>query len=236
MSIRPSTSVWYRTAAALSAAALLTLVGVSSAHAKGTEPDSEQTEIKLVQLHDNDMWSPVSSPEPLNLDRPSSLATGNTNNGDVTPYLINLSQWIACFTFNISDEVFGEYYWIQAGRGVKLQCGNEQYGYKHIDKRHKPEWEQVYNKAVAAGWSASAYGTQSWDDLMHIVMANQIGIGGDYYEESAISQKACSYARFGLYNVQTNKLVYTFGTEIVWSMNLNRIITSYPSSRGTCNT
>ena len=215
---------------------LLTIAGAGAAQANEPVTNQVSDTVELVLLNNDGSWSPVEAPEPLNLHGPEGEPTGTGDEGAVTPYLINFSQWTSCFVLNNAGEVFGTYWWVQGGGAVTLQCGNNSYGYKHlIAQGHDTQWNTVFNNALAAGWTASVSSSTSWDDLMHMVLANQLGVGGSYYSENPISQKACTYSTYGLYNTSTGKVVYTFGSEAVWSMNNNRIITSYPSSRGYCN-
>lgn len=215
--------------------ALFTTAGAGAAHAEEPITPPEQGVVELVQLDDAGNWIPVDVPPPLDLEAPQESSSTPADSGAATPYLVSPSQWTSCFMFNLSGTVFATYWWVQGNRAVTLECGNSGYGYKHlIAKAHDADWTKIYNNAIAKGWTASAYGATTWDDLMNVVLANQLGVPGPGYQTNPATQKACTYSTYGLYNTSTGKIVYSFGAEAVWSMNNNRIITSYPSSRGYC--
>lgn len=212
----------------------------SSGVAQASEPLEAEPPgtLELVIQAEDGSWVPVEIPEPLDLEAPSAPAAEDVGEGTVTPYLVNPTQWTACFVFNLDATVFATYAWVTPPTTtyVELQCGNSSYGYKHIIAQgHDTHWQTVFNAAVAAGWSNGTYGAYSWDDLMNIVLAMQLSMLGGYYAENPISNKACNNDRFGLWNTSTNTIVYSFSAETVWSTNNQRIITSYPSSRSICN-
>lgn len=218
------------------AALLLTTSGAHLAQAVEEPASVGQDTVELVRLNSDGSWVPVEAPKPLKLEKPQNSLSTSSSGGAVTPNLIGFGQWYSCWVLGNSSEVFAIYYWIQGSRNVTLQCGDSNYGYKHIvGQGHDTDWDNIYNIALSNGWSASAYGANSWDDLMNIVLANQLGVGGSYYYENYSTNKACTWSTYGLYNTSTGTIVYSFGARAVWSMNQNRIITSFPDSSGYCN-
>lgn len=168
----------------------------------------------------------------IDLGRPA----GRSNPG---ARLINLSQWVSCYTFNMRDEVFNLYthYWDGAGHDVRLKCGEPGgggWGYRHIEDGHKTDWQNKLDQARAKGWTAEAQGVQSWDDLMSGAAASAITwpekVGG-----SPVNSTKCGIT--DLYLVDANRpqvVLMTIRVLASWATNSDRLITAYPTSKASC--
>ncbi|QIM16026.1 hypothetical protein G7067_05715 [Leucobacter insecticola] len=181
-------------------------------------------EIEIVMLAADGTWVPAADP----VEAPAS--------SDISPYLLDLYQWNQCYSFNNSNFVIrefqyrGEFDWYKAS----FTFGNSSMGYKHISETHGEHWSKVFDNAKAQGWIPSTYAMSSWDDLMWLSANN--ALTGFEMNYSNVSQKACGSVTLGLYNTKTNKIVYSFRSEAVVSMNNKRLITAFPSRRQNCNT
>lgn len=213
------------------------LLGVAVAPANAVTGVPEPETLQLMSQTADGNWVPV-APSPFELNNPDEPSSGG-GDGTVTPYLIGFDKWAQCFTLNQAGTVFATYTWLNdAGKPIPitLQCGNDAYGYKHMLKGKKDvSWGNVLKAARAKGWESENYRVNTWDDLMNITTANLIGVPGDYYDKSKVSNKACTNGAYALWSTVTHKKVHEFRVEVVWSMNNKRVITAYPSSRSYCN-
>lgn len=168
----------------------------------------------------------------LDLDRATASA-------DPRSRLIDLSQWVSCYTFNIRDEVFNLYthYWDGVGHDVRLKCGEPGgggWGYRHIEDGHRDDWQNKLDKARSNGWKSEVQGVNSWDDLMSGAAASAITwpekIGGN-----TMSATKCGIT--DLYLVDTDRpqvVLMTIRVLASWATNSDRLITAYPTSKSTC--
>lgn len=169
----------------------------------------------------------------LDLDQPAKSAP------DLAPRLIDLSQWVSCYTFNMKDEVFAEYthYWDGVGHDVRLKCGDygtSGWGYRHIEEGHKSDWQTKLDQARAKGWNSQWQGVESWDDLMAGAAASAI-TWPEHVGSNAVSKTKCGIT--DLYLVDRNRpqvVLMVIRVAAVWATNSDRLITAYPTQKTVC--
>ncbi|WP_146082853.1 MULTISPECIES: hypothetical protein [unclassified Rathayibacter] len=160
---------------------------------------------------------------------------------EIQPQLINFAQWIDCFSLNNEESVFAEYvhYWDGVGQDVRLKCGNNTFGYKHIrsgtngNDGKESVWQNDLNYARQAGWNSQDQGIESWDDLMAAAVGSTV-TWPEYRAVNPISQKTCGIAEFIFVDTRTGKIVWSFKNFAVWSNSNDRLLTSYPQGRTDC--
>jgi hypothetical protein len=149
--------------------------------------------------------------------------------------LIEWNQWFGCFSLNSENDVFANYmeYWNGTGRDVRLKCGNDNWGYKHIRNGKEASWQAKLDAAKAAGWNPQSVGVESWDDLMSGATGAVI-LWPEYRRVESINKKVCGNSEFYLLDLKTGRELYSFNVEAAWASDSDRLITAYPSSRTTC--
>ncbi|WP_130177106.1 hypothetical protein [Cryobacterium sp. SO1] len=155
--------------------------------------------------------------------------------GEVAPSSISWDQWFGCYSLNNEEDMFAEYvqYWDGAVHDVRLKCGNDTWGYKHIRAGKEALWQKTLNEARATGWISQSQGIESWDDLM----AATAGVAITWPErtfENAISNKKCGLADAYFINSQTGEVQYVFQVMASWATDSDRLINSYPSTSASC--
>ncbi|WP_431246666.1 hypothetical protein [Leifsonia xyli] len=157
------------------------------------------------------------------------------SDGQVTLQLINWDQWFGCFSLNNETDVFATYAfpWNGSVQLVRLKCGTDSYGYKHIRAKHESQWQAQLDGARAHGWNSQAFGVESWDDLMSAVTGAIITYP-DYYQAYPLNNKRCSNTEFYLQNLSTGAIVYSFRAIASWASDSDRLITSYPTTSLVC--
>jgi hypothetical protein len=208
--------------------AAIALVGTTGMSASADEvPPSDSLRLQIMvdgQLTDLPDYN-------LDMVDPATLPVD-----EVSPQLIDFNQWVRCFTQNQADDVFAEYahWWDGRGQDVRLKCGDSGYGYKHIRERHENDWQNVLNRAVAAGYEPSDQGIDSWDDLM-AASAGEAITWPEYRWENATNQTTCVVAEIYLVNVDTGQILYSFQSRAAFSNTNDRLITAFPQSQRDCN-
>lgn len=157
------------------------------------------------------------------------------------PQLIDFNQWVDCFGLNSENAVFAEYvhWWDGVGQDVRLKCGTNNYGYKHIrsgtngNNGKEQLWQNDLNYARQADWNSQAQGIESWDDLMAASIGSTV-TWPDYRAVNSISKKTCGVAEIIFVNTETGKIVWTFKNLSIWSNDSDRLITSYPQGCLNC--
>jgi hypothetical protein len=168
----------------------------------------------------------------IDLARPTEGSNPNAR-------LINLSQWISCYTFNVRDEVFNLYthYWDGTGHDVRLKCGEPGgggWGYRHIEDGHKADWQAKLDQARSKGWRPEAQGVQSWDDLMSGAAASAI-TWPEKVGTNAVNATKCGITDLYLVDRDRPQLVLmTIRVLASWATNSDRLITAYPTSKSSC--
>lgn len=219
---------WLKSVTASGVAIGLVLGGAAAAHA------SDESEVKLVVLQD-EAWIDVDmdafEAAALHLHPPAAPDAGKT-----TSRLIDWNQWFGCFSLNNANDVFDRYWFPWDGRlnAVNLKCGDSTFGYKHIKEGHESQWQDVLNRARSLGWPAAQFGIESWDDMMSGVTSGVVADPGLGLTKKAVSNKWCTKADFGLWDITQKRIVYVFGVEAAWASDSDRLITSFPSTRKVC--
>lgn len=164
----------------------------------------------------------------LNLEAPAE-----PEEGTVAPYLIDFNQWVDCFSLNNENGVFAEYRNIEDGHDIRLKCGNDSWGYKHIRLGKEADWQAKLNGARAAGWVSETQGIESWDDLMASVAGISI-TWPDYDRENTLAQTKCGVSEAIFRSTETGEIVYSFYARAAWATNNDRLLTAFPQSGSTC--
>ena len=218
------------------ALAVAATVSVAGPAAADSGPSAPPTDVQLVTFV-NGVWVPVSDA----LEEASLLdlePVSARDAGVVTPNLIDWNQWFGCFSLNNEDDVFAEYvfWWDGEGQDVRLKCGNEYWGYKHIRSGHEADWQNKLNAARAAGWNIGPVANGgSWDDFMSEAAAVSIL----WPDPSSINNNpsnvtTCVIGNLGFFNLQTSELVYQFNAKVIFANDSDRLITAYPTSGASC--
>ena len=217
--------------AAVIAIALAVVPHIPAAAAAASS-DGEESRVSLVIRRD-DAWQPV-DPEML---RAAALRLNPVPEGEgASARLIDWNQWFGCFSLNNETDVFAYYWfpWDGSLRNVNLKCGTKDYGYKHIREGHESQWQGTLDAARAKGWKPAFYGVESWDDLMSGVTAELVADPGPGLQKVQASNKWCTKGDFGLWDTDRKTIVYSFGVEVAWVADSDRLLTSFPSSRKVC--
>jgi len=167
----------------------------------------------------------------LDLDTPPP-ADPNT----VTPYLIGFNVWVDCYIDNQEEKAFALYtrWWNGVGKDVRLKCGNQYWGYKHIQNGHQQDWQNKLDAARNAGWNQGTIATGgSWDDLMSAATSSVI-LYPDHWTSRPVNDTTCVFATLSLVNVQTQQVVYEFNVRANYANNSDRLITSFPTKGTKC--
>ena len=208
----------------MSAAALLSLLMVGGTPAMAAEPDS--TDVKMYFKVNGEFVEASADDFDLDLSEPVAPEPGT-----ISPQLIDFNQWFSCFTLNNQDDVYRTYnYWYNGvNETVRLKCGTENWGYKHIRAGKEANWQARLDQARANGWNSQAQGVESWDDLMAGVTVHAITYaeyGGDYPQYN----KRCGTNEVYFMNTSTGEIVYSFWVVASWATDSDRLITSYSPS------
>lgn len=211
-------------AMSLVACALVAAPGTAAMAAGESEaPNAPAVELRMDAGDGNSV--PVELPE----------AAPEQDESVATPYLLNPVQWANCQAGNSSYKLrYFHYRGMDDWYKAYLTCGTAKTGYIHIKNEHQAQWQKVWNNAVAKGWKPKDYSMKSWDDLMWMSLNGAMSSFDMRY--STVTNKVCGNVKFDLVSTKTGKIVYSFRTEGVASMNNKIAITSYPSSRTTCST
>ena len=188
--------------------------------------ESEPPSVILQMRSEDGIWK--------NIDPVSTEST----DPQMSPLLLTFFDTFECEVLNNYDHVIATMYFMEnpsTPHKADLLCGDENTSYEHILFNHKTQWQDKLDAAEAAGWDPQAWGVDSWDDLMWLTFTNVMSNAGNV-ESNYTSNKACGWGEFSLVDVLTGQVVYTFAVEGVASMNNDRVITAFPSSRTYCNT
>lgn len=215
------------------------IVGAFSPGASGENSDSSA--IKMATRIDGEIvfTSEVQIAESVS-QLPPSGATASRGT-EVAPQLIGFNQWVDCFSLNNENGVFAEYnhFYDGVGQDVRLKCGNNTWGYKHIrsgtkgDNGKESLWQAKLDGARAAGWDAEAQGVESWDDLMAASAGNVI-TWPEYRAVNPVNKKTCGVTEIIFVNMNTGEIVYSYLDLVIWSNTNDRLLTTYPQPRSTC--
>lgn len=168
----------------------------------------------------------------LNLERTAATS-------DPRSRLIDLSQWISCYTFNMREEEFNLYthYWDGVGHDVRLKCGEPGdggWGYRHIEYRHQKEWQDKLDQARSKGWKAQVQGVHSWDDLMSGAVGSAI-TWPDIIGVNLGNSTKCGITDLYLVDVDRPQVVLmTIRVFASWATNSDRLITAFPTAKSSC--
>ena len=166
--------------------------------------------------------------------RPQPRPRPKDENGSAN--LINFDQWVSCFAANAEESVFATYTWWWDGtsRDVRLKCGNEFWGYKHIRTEHESDWQNKLDAARNAGWNVGPIANGgSWDDLMSAGAASAIDWPTGVYDNPA-NTTTCVYSTMYFWNYTTDTLAYQFDVRAGFANNNDRLITTFPMTVGSC--
>ncbi|QIZ99556.1 MULTISPECIES: hypothetical protein [unclassified Leifsonia] len=212
----------------------LAMTAISGAPARASDAPSADGARMYVKVGDNlvDLEDTIRTHE---IDLHSTPAS----EGDRKARLINLSQWVSCYTFSIKDEVFAEYthFWDGFGHDVRLKCGDggtSGWGYRHIEDRHKEDWQSKLDQARAKGWNPAWQGVDSWDDLMAGAVGSVVS-WPEYVGGNPTSQTKCGVT--DLYLVDRDRpqvVLMIIRVAAVWATNSDRLITAYPTPKASC--
>ena len=226
--MRKDQAKWKFVAAAVSAVTLMW----SGTGAAVAEVPSQQSDIrlhvkidgKLVEL-DREFLSARSISKTIHSERQTNPSSR----------LIDWNQWFGCFSLNNENDVFANYmhYWNGSGQDVRLKCGNDSWGYKHVRAGKETQWQAKLDGARAAGWVPSTVGVDSWDDLMSGA-AGAVVLWPEYRRVESVSNKICGNSEFYLLDLKTGRELYSFNVEVAWASDSDKLITAFPSSRLTC--
>lgn len=205
-----------------------------SASAAANEDPSEEFGIavvvgdELIRLSEDQVASVTA-----NYDAGSPADT--ETNADIAPKLIDFPAWTACFTFNAEETVFAEwnFAWNGVLNPVKLKCGNESWGYKHIKAGKETAWQTQLNKARTYGWDGASMGVNNWDDLMAIAAGMTITYPEDVRTRASANTR-CAVA--GIYLMKGDVTLYQFNTRVGFATNNDRLLTTFPQSSSQCPT
>jgi hypothetical protein len=184
--------------------------------------DEESFEAGLYAVH-GDEYAPVPSELISNDETP-------IGESEVSPYLITFPQWVSCYTLNNSGDVFASYQWAWDGvaHTKDLKCGTLGWGYRHIEDRHKTDWQNKLDQMQDAGLALN----YTWDD----VMASGIWAGldwADFYRPTPAQNKACVVGELAFID-SNGEILQHFSVATAFATDSTRIITSYPTSTGRC--
>lgn len=212
----------------------LTMTGISGAPARASDASPTDGPRMYVKIGDNliDLEDTLRAHE-------IDLHNTPESEGDRKARLINLSQWVSCYTFNIRDEVFAEYthFWDGFGHDVRLKCGDggaSGWGYRHIEERHQKDWQSKLDQARAKGWNPAWQGVDSWDDLM-AGAAGSVITWPEYVGGNTTSKTTCGVT--DLYLVDRDRpqvVLMVIRVAAVWATNSDRLITAYPTPKTSC--
>lgn len=163
-------------------------------------------------------------------------APPSTDPNVVTPNLIGFDVWADCYLGNNEELAFALYtrWWNGVGKDVRLKCGNQYWGYKHIQIGHQQDWQNKLDAARNAGWNVGTIATMgSWDDLMNAATASAVTYP-DHWTSRPVNDTTCVFAFLYFYNVQTAEIVYEFNVRASYANNSDRLITSFPTSDTQC--
>ena len=212
-------------------AGVLTLSAVSPAMA--ADPSDEGAVVMMTKIDG------VLRPVDLELQESASLdlkATPAMDPDSMSASLIDFTQWVSCFTLNNADDEFQLYTWFWNGtpKDIRLKCGTDGWGYKHIRNGHESGWQATLNSARAAGWNTGSIATSgSWDDLMSAAVSNAIA-WGDFVGGNALNNTTCANSAVLFVNSATGAVVYEFNVTAVWANDSDRLITAYKTSSSVC--
>ena len=200
--------------------------------------DSENVQLAVRQ---GDSWVPIDE----NLIRDSLLEiedgerdreNHNADQNEVQPNLIDLSQWTHCWVLNYEDDGFATYVfpWNGVERDVRLRCGTEKYGYKHIANSHEGQWNTLLQRGITAEWDNGAIGVNSWDHLMNLTAMSLVSMPGNLAWSEA-TQKFCTNDVLGWVDLTTGEVKLEYRSEVAWAMDNDKLLTAFPSHREYCN-
>lgn len=220
-----------RIAATIAAATLLASVAYP---ASATSTDIDQEDYGISVRMNGEMVS-------LTEDEVSSILAEYTSTeslateGDAvaTPMLIGFPDWTACFTFNAEETTFAEwnFAWDGALKPVRLKCGNDSWGYKHIKKGKESAWLTQLNKARTYGWDGTGMGINNWDDLMALGAGIALTYPDDVRTKSSENIRC---AATSVYLTEGNSILYVFNTRVGFATNNDRLLTAFPQSSNLC--
>lgn len=151
-----------------------------------------------------------------------------------SPRLIGWNQWLDCYLNGNVELPIATYVWIWDGYrdDVKLKCGNDSYGYRHIDWKHSTDWKNKYNAAVAKGWIPQQQNVHSWDDLRSLAAAVTLSWPENYVEQAG--NKICVTSEVWMYRVSDMRVVDSFWVRAVFGKYTRNLITVFPQSDDYC--
>lgn len=151
-------------------------------------------------------------------------------------YLLDEEQRERCFVQHLEEDVYGEYSyrWMGEDVFVYLECGTEGWGYTHIARQHRAEWQAQLDAGRAAGWNPEEQGIESWDDLMEFAVREAVERPGvrDIYTNRS---KGCGIVELGFVDDgRAGAPRFRFTSTAVWDTDYGSIISAYPTTKPTC--
>lgn len=152
-----------------------------------------------------------------------------------SPQYIDWNEWYGCFVLNHSEDVYQlfTFYWDGVGKDIRMKCGTNGWGYKHISNDHAADWQAKWDAAVDAGWIPDSQGMDSWDDLMAVGTGEAItypeDVGG-----SVSNNTTCAVTELWFIKQDSGLPMYHFRLRAVWANDSDRLITSFPQSGISC--
>ncbi|MGF3053729.1 hypothetical protein ACQUSY_07170 [Microbacterium sp. YY-03] len=147
----------------------------------------------------------------------------------ISPYLLDFGQWVSCIQIGNENDVFMNYQFAKDGQiqDVRLKCGNDYYGYRHIKKKHETDWNKLMTAGEALGWVPESQGIESWDDLM-AQSAGMVLFGWQNTGYNPGNSKRCAIAKVQWYRMDTFQVVLSKRIIVVFATDSDRLITAYP--------